>query len=105
MHERLQGSDVLLPPLPIGALRDRTLRDISLAGQVHFRSGPWVPMAEDDSRVVRVTGTDDLLFGRFGSTDDEVGRRRTGRRAIRQVVRQGRAPRRRRGRTGRIRAA
>jgi hypothetical protein len=91
---------VLLPPLPVGRLHDRTLRLIAVAGRVHVRSGPWIPLEEDESRVVRITGVDDLLFGRPASADEEPERRRRSeaRRAIRQVVGGGRTRKRRRTR-------
>jgi hypothetical protein len=55
--------DARLPPLPIGRLSARTLRHIGIGRMVHFRTGPWVVLVEDGSRVVRVDdGSEPSLF-------------------------------------------
>lgn len=55
--------DARLPPLPIGRLNAETLRTIGIGRKVHFRAGPWVLLAEDGSRVVRIhDGSEPALF-------------------------------------------
>ena len=55
--------DARLPPLPIGRLSAETLRIIGIGRLVHFRTGPWVLLAEDGSRVVRIhDGSEPPLF-------------------------------------------
>jgi hypothetical protein len=55
--------DARLPPLPIGRLRAETLRIIGIGRLVHLRTGPWVVLIEDGSRVVRVDdGSEPSLF-------------------------------------------
>jgi hypothetical protein len=47
--------------LPVGHLRDATLRNVSVGRSVAFRAGPWVEVREDDSRLLRVTTTAPIL--------------------------------------------
>jgi hypothetical protein len=55
--------DARLPPLPIGRLSAQTLRNIGIGRMVFFRTGPWVVLVEDGSRVVRVDdGSEPSLF-------------------------------------------
>ena len=55
--------DARLPPLPIGRLSARTLHIIGIGRLVHFRTGPWVLLVEDGSRVVRIhDGSEPPLF-------------------------------------------
>jgi hypothetical protein len=55
--------DARLPPLPVGRLSARTLRNIGIGRMVHFRTGPWVVLVEDGSRVVRIDdGSEPSLF-------------------------------------------
>lgn len=51
---RFEAIDARLPPLPIGRLSAWTLHLIGIGRQVHLRTGPWVLLAEDGSRVVRI---------------------------------------------------
>jgi hypothetical protein len=46
--------EAYLPPLPLGRLRPETLVNVALGRAVQLRSGPWVPLGEDDSRLIRV---------------------------------------------------
>jgi hypothetical protein len=55
--------DARLPPLPVGRLSAQTLRNIGIGRMVHFRTGPWVVLVEDGSRVVGVAdGSEPSLF-------------------------------------------
>lgn len=55
--------DRRLPPLPIGRLSAATLHIIGIGRLVHFRTGPWVMLAEDGSRVVCIhDGSEPPLF-------------------------------------------
>jgi hypothetical protein len=55
--------DARLPPLPVGRLSARTLHIIGIGRLVHFRTGPWVLLVEDGSRVVRIhDGSEPPLF-------------------------------------------
>jgi hypothetical protein len=61
--QRPDAIDARLPALPIGHLGDETLRNIVTGRLVHFRTGPWVALEEDGSRVVRVMdGSEPSLF-------------------------------------------
>lgn len=51
--------EAYLPPLPLGRLRAETLVAVALGRDVHIRTGPWVPMREDDSRLLRVLPADE----------------------------------------------
>ena len=42
------------PALPVGVLSAETLHTIGVGRLLHFRTGPWVPLTEDGSRVLRV---------------------------------------------------
>jgi hypothetical protein len=61
-----QRPDVIearFPALPVGRLGDTTLRNIVTCGLVHFRTGPWVALREDGSRVLRIIeGAEPPLF-------------------------------------------
>jgi hypothetical protein len=48
-------SNAAVRALPIGRLGERTLWNVLLGRRQFFRSGPWVPLEEDDSRLLRVT--------------------------------------------------
>jgi hypothetical protein len=55
--------DARLPPLPVGRLSAQTLRNIGIGRMTFFRTGPWVVLVEDGSRVVRVDdGSEPSLF-------------------------------------------
>jgi hypothetical protein len=56
--------EAYLPPLPLGRLRPDTLVAVALGRSVHIRTGPWVPMREDDSRLLRVLPADQTSDGR-----------------------------------------
>lgn len=44
--------------LPVGRLPRRTLLNVGLGRSVSFRAGPWVPVEEDESRLVRIMGSE-----------------------------------------------
>jgi hypothetical protein len=60
-----------LQALPVGRLDEQTLLKIGLARLVHFRTGPWVALDEDGSRLLRVgEAGEPLLFQTLqGRTD------------------------------------
>lgn len=63
MAQRPDAIDARLPALPVGRLGDETLRNIVAGRLVHFRTGPWVALQEDGSRVVRIMdGSEPSLF-------------------------------------------
>lgn len=47
-------SNAAVRALPIGRLGERTLWNVLLGRRQFFRAGPWVPLEEDDSRLMRV---------------------------------------------------
>lgn len=55
--------DSRLPALPIGRLSAETLHLIAIGRSVHVRTGPWVMLVEDGSRVVCIhDGSEPALF-------------------------------------------
>lgn len=55
-------SNAAVRALPIGRLHERTLWNVLLGRRQFFRSGPWVPLEEDDSRLLRVSSAPEPLW-------------------------------------------
>jgi hypothetical protein len=55
-------SNAAVRALPIGRLGERTLWNVLLGRRQFFRAGPWVPLEEDDSRLLRVSSVPEPLW-------------------------------------------